>query len=422
MSMAWLQSDFASNTDLFTSCLNTYCTSCSAICSILLIGFAYSGISFADLQAHALNYLWLGGWIITLSIAASFQHPSLGLTGLFSGALVGNKMARSLFAMMSVSIFNFGFAKLIYLAFTIWQYDTASSLFVFCILVAVLLIIWHTANWLNQVDLRRIRAENELKVLNRELGKRVEERTAELSDLLEKYKESELKFRTVAEKSMLGVYIIQNKQFLYLNPQFAEIFGYGRQELMDLPTDIIDTIYAEESRTMVREKIRARDSGETEGAHYEAAGLKKDGARIHVEFYGNRVTINGEPAAVGTALDITERKKAEELLIESENRFRRAFEDSAIGMGLTSIEEGSMGRWLKVNRSLCEMLGYTEDELLSRTFMQITHPEDLARDLAAQERILQGESDTYRLDKRYIHKNGRLCLDKPERVRRQGQG
>lgn len=152
----------------------------SVFCSILLIGFAYSSVSFVDLQTHILNYLWLGGWIITLSIAASFRHPSLGLTRLFSGTLVGNKMARRLFAMMAVSILLFGLVKVKYLGFSIWQYDTGISLFVFCILVTALLIIWHTANWLNRIDLRRINAENELKVLNGELGKRVEERTADL--------------------------------------------------------------------------------------------------------------------------------------------------------------------------------------------------------------------------------------------------
>jgi PAS domain S-box-containing protein len=95
-------------------------------------------------------------------------------------------------------------------------------------------------------------------------------------------------------------------------------------------------------------------------------------------------------------------------LLESENRFRGAFEDSAIGMGLTSINEGSMGRWIKVNQSLCEMLGYTEDDLLSRTFMQITHPDDLEKDIAAQERILHGAAETYRLEKRYIRKDGKF--------------
>ncbi len=124
-------------------------------------------------------------------------------------------------------------------------------------------------------------------------------------------KEAEMKFRMLAEKSMVGVYITQNKRFLYANPRFAEIFGYPLPDLMNLSNGVIDTIYAEESRALVREKIRARDNGETEGAHYEAVGLKKDGARTHVEFYGTRVNINGQPATIGTMLDITERKTAE---------------------------------------------------------------------------------------------------------------
>jgi PAS domain S-box-containing protein len=111
--------------------------------------------------------------------------------------------------------------------------------------------------------------------------------------------------------------------------------------------------------------------------------------------------------AASLSLAVLQIRNREEL-VESENRFRSAFEDSAIGMGLTSIEEGSMGRWLKVNKSLYEMLGYTPEELTSLTFMQITHPDDLARDLAAQDRVLQGELDTYRLEKRYIHKNGSI--------------
>ncbi|MEO6149626.1 MAG: PAS domain S-box protein, partial [Mucilaginibacter sp.] len=94
------------------------------------------------------------------------------------------------------------------------------------------------------------------------------------------------------------------------------------------------------------------------------------------------------------------------ILAESENRFRGAFEDSAIGMCLTSVDENSMGRFIKVNRALCEMLGYTEEELLSLTYMQITHPDDLAKDLAAEGRVMENQSGTYRLEKRNIHKDG----------------
>lgn len=66
------------------------------------------------------------------------------------------------------------------------------------------------------------------------------------------------------------------------------------------------------------------------------------------------------------------------------------------------------GSWLRVNRSVCEITGYTEEELLTRTFQDITHPEDLERDVAAAQKLLAGEVDTYQMEKRYFHKNGSI--------------
>lgn len=375
----------------------------SVFCSILLIGFAYSGISFVDMQAHTLNYFWIGGWIIILSIAASFRHSSLGLTNLFSGTLVGNKMARRLFLMMTVSILVFGLVKVKYLSFTIWQYDTSISLFVFCILVAALLIIWHTANWLNKVDLERIKAEYELKVLNGELEKRVEERTAELSDLLEKYKESELKFRSLVEKSMVGVYIAQlHRSLTYVNQRFAELFGYEPQELIDMGDKVVDIIYNRENRNIILKQLEDRSAAKKDVTHFEIEGIKKDGTSFWVEIYSNVVTIKGELTSIGMLVDITERKKAEESLIRSEARFRGAFENASIGVALVSLK----GEWLQVNRALCEMLGYNEAELLLLTFQLITHPDDIASDVEFLSQMLRGETEYYKIEKRYIHKDG----------------
>lgn len=89
-------------------------------------------------------------------------------------------------------------------------------------------------------------------------------------------------------------------------------------------------------------------------------------------------------------------------LRESESRFRRAFDDSGIGMGLVALD----GRWLKVNGVLCRITGYTEDELLARTFQAITHPEDLEHDLGLVQRVLSGQITTYEIEKRYLHKSG----------------
>ena len=91
-------------------------------------------------------------------------------------------------------------------------------------------------------------------------------------------------------------------------------------------------------------------------------------------------------------------------LRESEARFRSAFEYSALGLALVSLD----GRWLRVNQALCKIVGYGEEELLARDFQSITHPEDLAPDLQLVARLIAGEIDTYCLEKRYLHKDGHL--------------
>jgi two-component system, NarL family, sensor histidine kinase UhpB len=91
-------------------------------------------------------------------------------------------------------------------------------------------------------------------------------------------------------------------------------------------------------------------------------------------------------------------------LRESEERFRGAFEFAAIGMALVSPE----GRWLRVNRSLCRIIGYTADELLASDFQSITYEEDLDKDVDSMRRMLDGSLSHYDMEKRYLHKDGHL--------------
>jgi PAS domain S-box-containing protein len=102
--------------------------------------------------------------------------------------------------------------------------------------------------------------------------------------------------------------------------------------------------------------------------------------------------------------ELAERKHAEAALRESEERFRSTFENAAIGMA----HVGPGGRWLRVNDTLCEITGYSREELLAKTVNDITYPEDLKKDQALARRVLAGELSKYSLEKRYVRKDGSL--------------
>ena len=105
---------------------------------------------------------------------------------------------------------------------------------------------------------------------------------------------------------------------------------------------------------------------------------------------------------VGIAKDITEDKQIRSALQVSESRFVSTFEQAAVGIAHVSPD----GKWLRVNQKLCEIVGYSKQELLQKTFQEITHPEDLEGDLAYFEQMLAGEIETYSMEKRYLHQNG----------------
>jgi PAS domain S-box-containing protein len=105
---------------------------------------------------------------------------------------------------------------------------------------------------------------------------------------------------------------------------------------------------------------------------------------------------------VGVNMNITERKQAELGSIESEKRFRAIFDNAAIGIALVDLE----GQVFLSNPALRQMLGYTEEEILSIPISEITHPEDIEKDLVFAEELFEGERDYYQLEKRYIKKNG----------------
>jgi PAS domain S-box-containing protein len=183
------------------------------------------------------------------------------------------------------------------------------------------------------------------------------------------------------------------------NPIACRIFGRTEQEICQAGREgIIDT---SDPRLQILVEERAR-TGKAQG---ELKGKRKDGTFFPVEV--SSVAFKDTDGEIRTSLalrDISARKHAEAELRESEERFRRVFEEGPIGLALVATDY----RFLKANNALCQRLGYTEAELLGLTFADVTHPDDLQADVKLAEQLFANQIPYYQMEKRYIKKSGEL--------------
>lgn len=172
----------------------------------------------------------------------------------------------------------------------------------------------------------------------------------------EALREAETKYRVLAEESFVGVYMLTEDTIEYMNEAGARLFGYSVSEVAGRlhPLDII----ASEDRSEVTEKIRKRLSGEIESVHYEFRGQRKDGSSLLCEAYGRRIDYRGRPAILGTLLDITERKRAEEQL-----RLQSMALKSAANSIVITDADGTI-RW--ANPAFTKLTGYTPEEVIGQ--------------------------------------------------------
>ncbi|MDT0678213.1 PAS domain S-box protein [Autumnicola musiva] len=141
-------------------------------------------------------------------------------------------------------------------------------------------------------------------------------------------------------------------------------------------------------------------------ANEEILIKQKNGDSKIVNVNGSRLTDNKGNilGAVVAMHDITSRKQTEEKLRISEEAFRGNFENAAVGMAILDTK----GRWLEVNKTLCDLIGYSEEEFKQLDFQEITHPEDLYSDLQLREELLNSKRAHYQWEKRYFHRNGNI--------------
>ncbi|WP_416674288.1 PAS domain-containing protein [Egbenema bharatensis] len=255
-------------------------------------------------------------------------------------------------------------------------------------------------------------SEEDLRSAKQDLELRVAERTTELTELTDRL-QRELEERQRTQK------ILQDQ---------AHLLDLAHDTIMSLDLDLRITFWNHGAEVMYGwSKSTALGCVAPELLHtqfpcplpelHQILQQKGywEGELIHTTHEGKILTVfsrwvlqrdtTGEPIAIlEINNDITPRKQVEEALRQSEERFRSAFDHASIGMALIGLE----GRWLKVNPALCEIVGYSEADLLTTSPQTITHPDDLESDRPLLEQLLQGEIRSYDVEKRYFHRQGHL--------------
>jgi len=212
--------------------------------------------------------------------------------------------------------------------------------------------------------------------------------------------DAELKFRTIADKSMVGIYMVQHGMFSYVNPRFAEIFGYQPEELTN--TVPLDTIIYDTHREYTNQQVKLRMEGKIDSVRYETMGKKKDGSSNWVEFYGSRVTMSGVPTIIGSMMDVTERRKAEDELKSSEQKYKVLFESNPMPMWMIAKDSLEI---LAVNNAAANHYGYTKEELTNMDVAALRLPED--REI--QLRGYEDDNDKTRIA-RHVKKDGTIMV------------
>jgi len=192
---------------------------------------------------------------------------------------------------------------------------------------------------------------------------------ASLLDITER-KEMEEEYKKLMNGMNDTAFVISFEgKFIEVNDTAVEVLGYSREELLTMGPVDIDPVLGSEKIGRLIEGMKMEKKQVFETAH-----RTKYGKTIPVEISSSPVTYHGKPSILSIARDVTERKKTEEALRESEERFQSAIENLPHGVSIHDLE----GRFLLVNKAFCELTGYTRDELLDMRVGKLD-PESLTR-------------------------------------------
>jgi len=213
--------------------------------------------------------------------------------------------------------------------------------------------------------------------------------------------ESEEKYRTVVDNAAEGIAVLQDGVYKFVNRRRAEFLGYSVEELTARRFE--DLIHPDD-RQMVVENYAKRLKGEEPPHTYRFRVVHKEGTIRWMEINAVRFNWEGRPAVLAMLNDITERKRAEEALKESEDRYRALYEDNP-SMYFTVDPTGTV---LSVNEFGCEELGYTAQELVGQSVLKVFHDEDKAAAAQSVALCVENLGQVFHWELRKVHKAGNV--------------
>ncbi|UCG83594.1 MAG: PAS domain S-box protein [Dehalococcoidia bacterium] len=212
--------------------------------------------------------------------------------------------------------------------------------------------------------------------------------------------ESEEKYRNVVERASDGITVIQDGIIKYANRRSLELIGYMPEEMIGTP--IANYIHPEELPKL-KSRYERRMAGQDVETAYETILLLKDGRRVDAELNAGLIMFEGRPADLVIVRDITERKRAEEGLRESEELFRALFENSSDAIAILNSD----GTIRYESPSVTRILGYSPEELIGKAVMDYVHPEDIPNVINAFDSTLTANTEqAVSLVVRFLHKDG----------------
>jgi PAS domain S-box-containing protein len=256
---------------------------------------------------------------------------------------------------------------------------------------------WGLASMILGARLRSFRRLEELRGQNEA---RLKADVVEARRITESLRQSEESHRLLFEKSPLPMWLIERTtlRFLAVNDEAVRHYGYSREEFLEMT---LEDVHSPEDLALLQADFAA---GPQQGTPNIRRHRTKDGAIIEVEIIAHDTTFGSWDALLSVMTDVTERRKSEEALRRSRESFQQLFEEAPIGMAMIGADVG-FGR---VNRALCEMMGYSKEEMKAVTFDRFVHPEDVEAHMSAAQEFLDNKRSSFKREARYLRKSGEV--------------